>query len=650
MKNDNDTLMPGSSKEPMDNRPDSPTKILVIDDEALIRKSIAAYLSDSGFDVLEAGDGPAGIEMVARHDPEVVLLDLRMPGMDGLEVLDRVTGRWPETPVVVVTGAGVLKDAIEAVRLGAFEFISKPIIDMAILEHAVRRAVERRRLRLENRAYQSHLESQVQLRTRDLQRRTSQLEQSNLRLESEMAGRRRTEKALRQSQSQLLDLIALFEGYIYAVDLSYRLGFMNPKLMAATGCQTPQGLCHRVIYNNDAPCPWCPLGDVRQGLTVRRELHSSRDGRWYYGIYTGQTDSRGEVNGCQAIVMDIHERKQAEAQLQNQAHKLEAHNARLRHSLQGAVRFGEIIGKSAAMHSVYDAILKAAESGANVIVYGESGTGKELVAKTIHDLSDRGDKAFVPVNCGAIPDNLFESEFFGYEKGAFTGAEQDKKGFLTAARGGTLFLDEVGEIPANMQVKLLRAIDGGGYTPLGSHTAIVPDIRIVAATNRDLQQLVAAGDFRKDLYYRIHVVPISLPPLRERRNDIPLLIHHFMQLFNRQGQRQSIPAPIMTAMQQYHWPGNVRELQNAVQQYLALEDVDVIAKLSPQPEFSAPHPGSLEEPEANGLALSEARKCFEKRYIEKLLIEHRWHRSKVAAILGIDRRTLFRKINTLGIK
>ncbi len=390
--------------------------------------------------------------------------------------------------------------------------------------------------------------------------------------------------------------------------------------------------------------------DVFRGETIRCELQSPVDGRWHYGIYSPQIDSAGGAGGCQAIVMDIHDRKQAEELLRFEADRLQAHNLRLRHSLQGTMRFGAIIGKSAAMHAVYESILKAAESGANVIVYGESGTGKELVARTIHELSERGDGAFVPVNCGAIPENLFESEFFGYKKGAFTSAEQDRKGFLTMAQGGTLFLDEVGEIPPNMQVKLLRAIDGGGYTPLGSHQVIVPDIRIVAATNRDLLQFVAAGRFRKDFYYRIHVVPISLPPLCERREDIPLLIHHFLQIFNRDGHRQSIPEKTMQAMQYYHWPGNVRELQNAVQQYIALQDVDVIAKLPPGGRTVGGEAVTAEDLMVSRPKLNDAVKDFEKRYIEHLLMAHQWHRSKVAQLLGIDRRTLFRKIQAYGIK
>jgi DNA-binding NtrC family response regulator len=623
--------------------------VLVIDDEALIRESIATYLGDSGFEVVQADDGPTGLQMAVDHDPDVILLDLRMPEMDGLEVLSRVSRQWPEIPVVVVTGAGVLKDAIEALRLGAFDFISKPIIDMAILENAVCRAVERYRLRRENQAYQDRLEAQVQERTRDLQQRTDQLEKTNAKLAREMAEHRRTEEALRQSQNQLSDVITVFEGFIYTVDADFQLMYMSPKLMEYIGSESMAGGCHRVIYHNASPCSWCPVQEVFEGRTIRHELQSSRDARWYYGIYSPLIDARGGVSGCQAIVMDIDDRKQAEEDLRLKANKLEAHNLRLRHSLQGSVRFGEIVGKSTAMLAVYQSILKAAESSANVIVYGESGTGKELVAKTIHSLSERGDNAFVPVNCGAIPDNLFESEFFGYRKGAFTGAEQDNIGFLTAAQDGTLFLDEVGEVPANMQVKLLRAIDGGGYTPLGGHAPIIPDIRIVAATNRDLQQLITAGIFRKDFYYRIHVVPISLPPLRDRREDIPLLIQHFLQMYSQNSRRQSIPDDIMKAMQQYSWPGNVRELQNAVHQYIALQEVEVISKLKVSLPTQAPNPKALMAEIDSGYRLGDAVQQFERQYIGQLLQQHQWNRTRVAALLGINRRTLFRKIKTYGL-
>ena len=215
--------------------------VLVIDDEALIRQSITTYLGDSGFTVWEADDGPNGLKAAADHDPEVILLDLRMPEMDGLDVLAEVNRRHPETPVVVVTGAGVLKDAVEALRLGAFDFISKPIIDMAILEHAVSRAVEQRRLRRAHQQYQSRLEADVRSRTQDLQHRTDQLERANHQLGEEMAQHRRTEKALRQSQRRLSDVIAVFEGFIYAVDRNFQLTFMNPRLLEHTALQSAEG-------------------------------------------------------------------------------------------------------------------------------------------------------------------------------------------------------------------------------------------------------------------------------------------------------------------------------------------------------------------------------------------------------------------------
>lgn len=596
--------------------------VLVIDDEALIRQSIATYLADSGFTVLQADDGPRGLILIEQKRPDVVLLDLRMPEMDGLEVLARVTRDWPQIPVVVVTGAGVLKDAIEALRLGAFDYISKPISDMALLEHAICRALEVRRLVAENDRYHRQLEAEVASRTQELAQRSS----------------------------QLADVISIFEGFIYTVDGRYRLHFMNSKLKAHTQRENAEGICHKVIYGGDKPCEWCPLPRVLKGATHRCELQNPQDHRWYQGIYSPHASAQGPIDGCQAIVMDIHDRKVAEINLHLESERLQAHNLRLRHSLKGAVRFGDIIGKSNAMHAVYQSILKSAESSANVIIYGESGSGKELVAQTIHSLSDRGDNPFVPVNCGAIPDHLFESEFFGYKKGAFTGADQDKQGFLAAAQGGTLFLDEVGEVPPGMQVKLLRAIDGGGFIPLGSHESIPTDIRIVAATNRDLQHLVAQSKFRKDFYYRIHVVPISVPPLRERSEDIPLLIQHFLQLLSQPGQRQSIPDKVIQAMLGYHWPGNVRELQNAVQQYITLQDVDVIGNLPVEADDLLLDELPVQDISTQPPDLRKAVRQFEKRYIENLLHQNQWHRTKVAALLGVDRRTLLRKIHALGIK
>jgi transcriptional regulator with PAS, ATPase and Fis domain len=233
------------------------------------------------------------------------------------------------------------------------------------------------------------------------------------------------------------------------------------------------------------------------------------------------------------------------------------------------------------MQAVYDLILKASASNASVIIFGESGSGKELVARAIHQLSDRRTGNFVAVNCGAIPKDLMEREFFGHLKGAFTGANADKGGFLDSADGGTLFLDEIGEIKQEIQVKLLRVLDGVGYTPLGGIKLKKSNFRVIAATNRDLVKLVKGGRMREDFFYRIRILPIQLPPLRERKEDIPLLIDHFLAVLakGKQGPMH-LPVRVREAMETYNWPGNVRELQNVLHTYITLGKLDLMGQIS----------------------------------------------------------------------
>jgi DNA-binding NtrC family response regulator len=600
-------------------RPDS-ARILIIDDEPILRESIATYLEDSGFETIQAGDGPEGLECFERRHPDLVLLDLRMPKMDGLEVLERIRERAPETPVIVVTGAGVLQDAVAALRLGAAEFVSKPILDMAVLEHAVVNALERARLLAENRRYRKHLEAEVLARTADLER-----------------------------------IVHLFEGFIYAVDDTFRLVFMNRKMIDALGGAEAAGKrCFRFIYGLQSPCPWCRHQQVFDGGTERFEVQRPEDGRWYYVIQSPSAAPGGAIEKCQNVLIDITDRKAAEEDLRQREIQLREENARLRYSMKGAIRFGDIIGRSRPMQEVYESILQASESDANVIVYGESGTGKELVAHTIHELSRRGGGPFVTVHCGAIPDSLMESEFFGYKKGAFTGADVDKPGYLAAADGGTLFLDEVGELDPNMQVKLLRAVEGAGYTPVGGSEVHRSDIRIIAATNRDLKRSVQDGTLRKDFFYRIHVIPVHLPKLKDRAEDIPLLVHHFLQIYGSGENKRvpTLPPAMMETMSAYEWPGNVRELQNAIQRFVTLGKLD-LAPMARDAEVADPAPSASLQPLLDGHPseepLQDAVRRFEKAYIERLLQAHRWHRSKVAEILGIDRRTLFRKMKSLGL-
>jgi transcriptional regulator with PAS, ATPase and Fis domain len=279
-----------------------------------------------------------------------------------------------------------------------------------------------------------------------------------------------------------------------------------------------------------------------------------------------------------------------------------------------------------------------------VVVYGETGTGKELVAKAVHTLSPRGSGEFVPVNCGAIPEELFESEFFGYRKGAFTGANQDRAGFLDRAKGGSLFLDEIAEMRPSHQAKLLRALGSGEYTAVGGRASQQADVRIIAATNRDLESMVREGSFRKDLFYRIHVLPILLPPLRERKEDIPFLVEDILDKLGAPGR---ISSRDLTQLLERDWPGNVRELQNVLERFVAFGHLDFLAV---EDEASAGNAKSAGQAGLNpGQNLRDSLASYEKQIITQTLRRHNGNRSHTAASLGLPRKTLFRKMKALGI-
>ncbi len=346
-------------------------------------------------------------------------------------------------------------------------------------------------------------------------------------------------------------------------------------------------------------------------------------------------------------IRDITERRLQEIAIQEETERLRNENIRLRSSIKERYKFGDIIGKSQPMQEIYELILKAANSDANVVISGESGTGKEMVARAIHDMSNRRDKVFVAVNCGAIPETLLESEFFGYKKGAFTGANMDKHGYLDLAGGGTLFLDEVSELDLSLQVKLLRVIDGGGYTPVGSNKAKYSDFRIISATNKNLLEQVNKNLMREDFFYRMHVIPVTVPPLRERKEDIPLLVEHFLKLHCDSKERQSLPVKIFEAIDNHDWPGNVRELENVLKRYITIQSLDFI---NPRGSRAANEVNdSNKELLQENAGLRDAVELFEKDYISKVLSQNKWHRGKTAKTLGIPERTLYRKLKHFNL-
>ena len=440
-----------------------------------------------------------------------------------------------------------------------------------------------------------------------------------------------------------------YNGFIYLVSKDYKIEFMNKTLIDYAGYDATGSYCFNLLHGLDKRCPWCVRDKVFSGESTNFEHKSPKDNRWYYYVSTPMINPKGEVIAQQLIAIDIHDRKQIERKLEKKEQQLKQEILLLKSTAINQYGLDEIVGQSKKMQKVYNLILEVASSDASILIYGESGTGKELVAKAIHNLGPHKAKPFLPVNCGGIPDNLIESEFFGYKKGAFTGANIDKAGFLEISDGGTLFLDEIGEINLNMQVKLLRAIDGDGYTPLGSNRIIKPKVRILSATNKDLNDFVAKGFMRSDFFYRINVIPLYLPPLRERRDDIPLLIYHFLKKFSSRNSLPHLPHRIMHALEQYDWPGNVRELQNIIHRYVTLNRLDVfnpflsVGWTDDSSEQFAP---DFDDPLVN---LQDAMKHYEKKILLHYLKKNQWNQSKAASTLGINRKTLYSKIKKYSI-
>jgi len=324
-------------------------------------------------------------------------------------------------------------------------------------------------------------------------------------------------------------------------------------------------------------------------------------------------------------------------------------NKYLREQIDQEYNFNHIIGESEAMKEVYRMVERVSEATSNVLITGSSGTGKELVARAIHSNGDRAKKPFLAINCGAIPEDLVESELFGHKKGAFTGAASDKDGIFVAAHGGTVFLDEVAEIPLNLQVNLLRVLQEREVKPVGSNQMVSFDTRIIAATNKDLEAEVEQGNFRDDLYYRLNVVELPLPPLSQRRDDIPLLAHHFLKKYNKELKRnlKGISSEAMSAMMAYEWKGEVRELENVIERSVLLSDNEYL-QLEDLPGAIRNVSGT-ESIDMDSERLEEAVQVFEKHHIQSMLKRTDGNKSEAARLLGIDPSTLYRKMERLGL-
>ncbi len=457
----------------------SQSHVLVVDDDPAVREVLLETLTNEGHRVTVAVDGPAAIQVVKETPVQVVVTDLQLPGIDGLEILDRVSRLDSKIVTIVMTGYGTIDYAVRAMKAGAFDFITKPF-EPETVAVIVNKALEVQRLRQEN-----HL----------------------------------LRKAVRDQ---------------------YKLEYL--------------------------------------------------------------------------------------------------------------------VGTSEPMRRVLEFVEKVADSDSTVLIQGESGTGKELVARMLHFNSLRKDRPLVPVNCGAIPESLLESELFGHERGAFTGAAHTRMGRFELAHGGTVFLDEIGEMSLALQVKLLRVLQERSFERVGGTRTINVDVRIIAATNQDLELAVQEKRFRQDLYYRLNVIPITIPPLRERRSDIPLLVDHFLAIFNRTKQTTitGCDPGAMTHLMEYAWPGNIRELENMIERLVVLKKSGSIG-VSDLPERLLQRTPAPEEPKEQfirfsdqGVNLTKELEQFENRLIVEALRQANGITSKAAQLLQLNRTTLVEKLKRKG--
>jgi two-component system nitrogen regulation response regulator NtrX len=458
-------------------------RILVIDDEAEIRRSVRMILEYEGYDVQEASSGPEGVALIEREPPDLVFLDIKMGGMDGLDALQKIRQSNEALPVVIISGHGTVSTAVEATKLGAFDFIEKPLASERVLL-TIRNALDQGRLKDENRS-------------------------------------------------------------------------------------------------------------LKRAVEARHQM----------------------------------------------------------------------VGESPALRQIWDAIKRASPTNATVLLLGESGAGKELVARAIHRNSLRSRDRFVQVNCAAIPEELIESELFGHEKGSFTGATEKQIGKFEQADHGTIFLDEVGDMSAKTQAKVLRVLQEGEVERLGSARTIKVDVRVIAATNKDLEAEIEKGTFREDLYFRLSVIPIRVPPLRDRREDIPALVRHFVDLFSRESNRrpQRFTPAALEYMQKARWKGNVRELRNTVERLLIMTpgdaiDVDDLRDIVRTDTGKPAAAGNAEPAGSNhagqGIApgtLREFKESAERKFLVDKLRENAWNISKTAEVIGTPRSNLYKKLEQYAI-
>jgi len=587
-----ESARPSSAPPPASKEVQEPIQILMLEDVATDAELIRAELEqeDLVFESKRVTSRDGFALALEAEAPDLILTDYNLPAFDGMEALEMALEARPDVPVVFVSGAIGEERAIETMRQGATDYVLKdrlsrlgPAVKRALREAEERRA--RRRAEDALRRANERLEQKVE-------ERTAELREINDELRREVEERKRAEHALRESEQRLASIIDSAIDAIISIDERLTVTLFNPAAEQIFGCGADACLgdpltslltddlaavVEQYIDTHDRPDPPEDADPAEEGryLSAAEGFQAQRpDGSTFPVEATICRVHLPDKQRYLLILRDVEEMKQAEERLT----QLQSEKVYLREELESEYNFEEIVGQSPAIQEVFDAIDQVADTDTTVLVCGETGTGKELVARAVHNRSRRADSMLVKVNCAALSSDLIESELFGHEKGAFTGATEQRIGRFELADGGTLFLDEIGELPLETQAKLLRALQEQELERVGGSETVEVDTRILAATNRNLERDVDEGRFRSDLYYRLNIFPIDVPPLRAREGDVPLLANHFVEKFAaRTGKEvKGLSSGAMAVLERYDWPGNVRELANVIERAVILARGNVL--------------------------------------------------------------------------
>ena len=563
-------------------------RILIIDDEESIRITINEFLLKEGYDVLEAKSYDETIKIINTEHIDVVLSDIVLEDKSGIDILKKVNERHLKCPVILFTGYPNLETASEAVRLGAYDYITKPV-EKEVLLHTTRMALRHKTL---------------------------------------VEERDRNHAILKATFKSVKDAIITVDNDFKIIEINDAAkkicGFLREEVIEMSFDSIPKMCCGQCIEAIKKT-----IQEKRPVEIYRLECnHENHKGQLVTlnafplmddidGI-----DSIDGIDGCVIVVKD------------------ETHVSGLEKELESRQRFSNIIGKDEKMQGLYSLMENLYNIDTTVLITGESGTGKGLIAEAIHYGGTRRQGQFVKVDCSALTETLLESELFGHTKGAFTGAVTDKIGRFQKADGGTIFLDEIGDVSLGVQQRLLRVIQEKTFERVGDSTQITVDVRIVAATNKNLQEKVRQKKFREDLYYRLKIIELSSPPLRDRQGDIPLLVEHFIEIFNQKMKKNinNISDDVYKIFMNYEWPGNIRELRNAIEHSFVVCNKTVIT--------AEELPNELREIKTTP---SMDEKSNEYNTILQALEKTHWNKTNAANLLGISRRTIYNKIKEYNI-